>query len=96
MKYFVIILFLLILSDKAYSQNVWVPYQPVSPVYTVVPIQPIFIQPQPVVVYNYPIYQWTPTVTYQPVFVQRRFLFCDKSYWVNQPVVRWIYQPIYR
>jgi hypothetical protein len=95
MKYLLIIL-LLIVSNTTYAQNVWIPYQPTIQTYPIVPIQPIFIQPQPVIIYNYPTYIPIPTITYQPIFIQKRFLCYHRSYLVNEPVLRWVYQPIYR
>ena len=81
-----VMLFLMGVSSNLYAQE-WVAYnqyvQPQSQ------IQTIYVQPQPVIVY-----QWVPYTVQQNVIVEQRRLFCVNQTVVNRPAVQWVLQPI--
>ena len=85
-----VMLFLMGVSSNSYAQE-WVAYhqyvQPQSQ------IQTIYVQPQPVV-----IYQWVPYTVHQNIVVEKRcFLHCYETV-VSRPVTQWVLQPtmVYR
>lgn len=81
-----VMLFLIGVSSNSYAQE-WVAYnQYVQPQPQ---IQTVYVQPQPVV-----IYQWVPYIVQQNVIVEQRRLFCVNQTVVNRPVTQWILQPV--
>lgn len=81
-----VILFLMGVSSNLYAQE-WVAYSPY--VQSQPPIQTIYVQPQPVI-----IYQWVPYNVQQNLIVEQRRLFCVNQTIVSRPVTQWILQPI--
>ena len=81
-----VMLFLMGVSSNSYAQE-WVAYnQYVQPQPQ---IQIVYIQPQPVV-----IYQWVPYIVQQNVIVEQRRFFCDNQTVVSRPTIQWILQPV--
>lgn len=81
-----VMLFLMSVSSNLYAQE-WVAYnQYVQPQPQ---IQTVYVQPQPVV-----IYQWVPYAVQQNVVVEQRRLFCVNQTVVSRPTVQWILQPV--
>lgn len=83
-----VILFLMGVSSNLYAQE-WIGYnQYIQP-----QIQTVYLQPQPVI-----IYQWVPYSVQQNVVVEQRRFFCINQTVVSRPVVQWVLQPmvIYR
>ena len=81
-----VMLFLIGVSSNSYAQE-WVAYnQYVQPQPQ---IQIVYIQPQPVV-----IYQWVPYIVQQNVIVEQRRFFCVNQTVVNRPITQWILQPM--
>jgi hypothetical protein len=79
-------LFLMGVSSNLYAQE-WVAYnQYIQPQPQ---IQMVYIQPQPVVVY-----QWVPYAVQQNVVVEQRRLFCVNQTVVSRPTIQWILQPV--
>lgn len=80
-----VMLFLMGVSSNLYAQE-WVAYnQYVQPQPQ---IQTIYVQPQPVV-----IYQWVPYTVQQNIVVEQRRLFCVNQTVISRPTVQWILQP---
>lgn len=85
-----VILFLMGISSNLHAQE-WVGYnQYIQPQPQ---IQTVYLQPQPVV-----IYQWVPYSVQQNVVVEQRRFFCINQTVISRPVVQWVLQPmvIYR
>jgi hypothetical protein len=85
-----VVLFLIGVSSNLYAQE-WVGYnQYVQPQPQV---QTVYLQPQPVV-----IYQWVPYSVQQNVVVEQRRFFCINQTVISRPIVQWVLQPmvIYR
>ena len=81
-----VMLFLMGVSSNSYAQE-WVAYnQYVEPQPQ---IQTVYVQPQPVVVY-----QWVPYTIQQNVVVEQRRLFCVSQTVVSKPTIQWILQPV--
>lgn len=81
-----VILFLMGVSSNLYAQE-WVAYnQYIQPQPQ---IQMVYIQPQPVVVY-----QWVPYTVQQNVVVEQKRLFCVNQTVVSRPTIQWILQPV--
>lgn len=81
-----VMLFLMGVSSNLYAQE-WVAYnQYIQPQPQ---IQMVYIQPQPVVVY-----QWVPYAVQQNVVVEQRRLFCVNQTVVSRPTIQWILQPV--
>ena len=81
-----VMIFLMGVSSNLYAQE-WVAYnQYVQPQPQ---IQTVYVQPQPLV-----IYQWVPYNVQQNVVVEQRRLFCVNQTVVSRPTVQWILQPI--
>ena len=80
-----VILFLMGVSSNLYAQE-WIGY--IQP-----QIQTVYLQPQPVV-----IYQWVPYSVQQNVVVEQRRFFHVNQTVISRPVVQWVLQPmvIYR
>ena len=81
-----VMLFLMSVSSNSYAQE-WVAYnqyfQPQPQ------IQTVYVQPQPVAVY-----QWVPYTIQQNVVVEQRRLFCVNQTVVSKPTIQWILQPV--
>jgi hypothetical protein len=85
-----VILFLMGISSNLHAQE-WVGYnQYIQPQPQ---IQTVYLQPQPVV-----IYQWVPYSVQQNVVVEQRRFFHVNQTVISRPVVQWVLQPmvIYR
>ena len=85
-----VMLLLIAAASNSYAQE-WVAYN--QYVQAQPQIQTVYVQPQPVV-----IYQWVPYTVQQNVVVEQRRLFCVNQTVVSRPTVQWILQPmvIYR
>jgi hypothetical protein len=85
-----VILFLMGVSSNLHAQE-WVAYN--QYVQSQPQIQTVYVQPQPVV-----IYQWVPYSVQQNVVVEQRRLFCINQTVISRPIVQWVLQPmvIYR
>lgn len=81
-----VMLFLMGVSSNLYAQE-WVAYN--QYVQLQPQIQTVYVQPQPVVVY-----QWVPYTIQQNVVVEQRRLFCVNQTVVSKPTVQWILQPV--
>lgn len=83
-------LLLISFGSSLYAQE-WVAYNQYAQIQP--QIQTIYVQSQPVIVY-----QWVPYTVQQNVVVEQRRLFCVNQTVVSRPVVQWILQPmvIYR
>ena len=81
-----VMLFLMGVSSNLYAQE-WVAYN--QYVQTQPQIQTVYVQPQPVV-----IYQWVPYSVQQNIIVEQRRLFCINQTVVNRPTIQWILQPV--
>ena len=81
-----VMLFLMGVSSNLYAQE-WVAYN--QYVQSQPQIQTIYVQPQPVV-----IYQWVPYSVQQNIVVEQRRLFCINQTVVNRPTIQWILQPV--
>ena len=81
-----VMIFLMGVSSNLYAQE-WVAYnQYVQPQPQ---IQAVYVQSQPVV-----IYQWVPYTVQQNVVVEQKRLFCVNQTVVSRPTVQWILQPV--
>ncbi len=83
-----IMLFLMSISSNLYAQE-WVAYNQHIQPQPQPQIQTVYIQPQPVLVY-----QWVPYTVQQNIVVEQRYLFCKRQTVVTQPTIQWIYQPV--
>ena len=81
-----VILFLMGVSSNLYAQE-WVAYN--QYVQSQPQIQMVYVQPQPLVVY-----QWVPYTVQQNVILEQRRLFCVNQTVVTRPTVQWILQPV--
>lgn len=81
-----VMLFLMGVSSNLYAQE-WVTYN--QYVQSQPQIQTVYVQPQPVVVY-----QWVPYTVQQNVVVEQRRLFCVNQTVVSKPATQWILQPV--
>ena len=81
-----VMLFLMGVSSNMYAQE-WVAYN--QYVQSQPQIQTIYVQPQPVLVY-----QWIPYTVQQNIVVEQRRLFCVNQTIVSRPTVQWILQPM--
>lgn len=79
-----VMLFLIGVSSNLYAQE-WVAYNQ----YPQPQVQTVYIQPQPVV-----IYQWVPYTVQQNILVERRCLLHVNQTVVSRPTVQWILQPV--
>lgn len=93
MKYFMIVVMLLIASSNSYGQE-WTQYQPTIPVVEVptIPTQRFFTTN---VIYRPMIYQWVPYIFNQPVLIERHGLFCNRTTIEYKPTIYWVYQLSY-
>ena len=73
-------------SSNLYAQE-WVGYN--QYIQTQPQIQTVYMQPQPVV-----IYQWVPYSVQQNVVVEQRRFFCVNQTVISRPVVQWVLQPV--
>lgn len=76
-----VMLFLIGISSNSYAQD-WVAYNQPQ-------VQTVYVQPQPIVVY-----QWVPYVVQQNVIIEQRRLFCTNQTVVSRPITQWILQPV--
>jgi len=76
-----VMLFLIGISSNSYAQE-WVAYNQPQ-------VQTIYVQPQPIVVY-----QWVPYVVQQNVVVEQRRLFCVNQTIVSRPTIQFVLQPV--
>lgn len=76
-----VMLFIMGVSSNLYAQE-WVAYNQAQ-------VQTVYIQPQPIVVY-----QWVPYVVQQNVVVEQRRLFCVNQTIVSRPTIQWTLQPV--
>lgn len=81
-----VMLFLMGVSSNLHAQE-WVAYNPY--VQPQPQIQTVYLQPQPVV-----IYQWVPYSVQQNVVVEQRRFFCVNQTVISRPVVQWVLQPV--
>jgi hypothetical protein len=81
-----VILFLMGVSSNLYAQE-WIGYN--QYIQTQPQIQTVYMQPQPVV-----IYQWVPYSVQQNVVVEQRRFFCVNQTVISRPVVQWVLQPV--
>ena len=81
-----VMLFLMGVSSNMYAQE-WVAYN--QYVQSQPQIQTIYVQPQPVLVY-----QWIPYTVQQNIVVEQRRLFCVNQTIVSRPTVQWVLQPM--
>lgn len=79
-----VMLFLMGVSSNSYAQE-WVAYNQ----YPQPQVQTIYVQSQPVIVY-----QWVPYAIQQNVVVEQRRLFCVNQTVVSRPTIQWILQPV--
>lgn len=79
-----VMLFLMGVSSNLYAQE-WVAYNQ----YPQPQVQTVYIQPQPVV-----IYQLVPYTVQQNVVVEQRRLFCVNQTVISKPTIQWILQPV--
>lgn len=79
-----VMLFLMGVSSNSYAQE-WVAYNQ----YPQPQVQTVYVQPQPVVVY-----QWVPYTVQQNIVVEQRRLFCVNQTVVSKPTIQWILQPV--
>ena len=81
-----VMLFLMGVSSNMYAQE-WVAYN--QYVQSQPQIQTIYVQPQPVLDY-----QWIPYTVQQNIVVEQRRLFCVNQTIVSRPTVQWVLQPM--
>lgn len=99
MKKYLLILMMLFCCEVSYAHSEWVAYstQPVPPT--------VYVPSVPVVTYSTqeywvsrPVisYGWVPYYTVRTSVVERHGLLCKHRTIVQQPVVEWVYQPVWR
>lgn len=99
MKKYLFILFLFLSCNFAYAHNDWVPYYPQPcPPNVYVPTVPVVTYstqeywiPKPVIMYD-----WVPYYTMKTSVIEKHGFLCKYRTVIQQPVVEWIYQPVWR
>lgn len=81
-----VILFMVSISSSLYAQE-WVAYNPYFQ--TQPQIQMVYVQPQPVV-----IYQWVPYSIQQNIVIEKRCLFHTNQIVSTRPITQWVLQPV--
>lgn len=99
MKKYILILLALFCCEVSYAHNEWIPYSPQPMPPTVyVPSTPVVTYstqeywiPKPTITYD-----WVPYYTLRTSVVERHGLLCKYRTVIQQPVIEWVYQPVWR
>lgn len=100
MKAIFCFVFFLFIANTGYCSSDWVPYQ------TQPSVPQVYVPSIPSVTYStqeiwiqrpYSIsYDWVPYHTVKTIVIERQGLLCKYRTVISQPVIEWIYQPVWR
>lgn len=99
MKKYLLILMMLLCCNTSYGHNEWIPYSTqLIPPTVYVPFTPVVTYstqeywiPKPTITYD-----WVPYYIVRTSVVERHGLLCKYRTVIQQPVIEWVYQPVWR
>lgn len=99
MKWMFCCLLLFLSQSNIYANNDWIPFvmpAPVVPTVYVPVVPALTYSTQDFIVQKTFTYGWVPYYTTKTIVVEHNGLFCKHKTVTQQPVIEWIFQPIYR
>lgn len=98
---YTVIILAITTSNVCYAHNEWIPYyQPApSPPTVFVPTTPVITYSTPETILPRPLvltYDWVPYLTTKTIVIEKQGFICKHRSIVSQPVIEWIYQPVWK
>ena len=96
MRIFVLGLLFCLLSNLAFANGGWIPYNhEVSPPVVEVPLVPSITYSTTITTQPTLTYRWIPIYVNKPVVINNYGIFCRRQQIIYQPTIEWVYQPYY-